>query len=134
MKEIIRMQQLAGLITEDQAKKMMAVLNESEDLLSLIQDYISADYTADQGYGTFTDDETGEEVSIVDNAEKRKEEIEAEITRMKGPKYFELVEKYAQLSTYENEYASSDDMEEIAADKEEIARKLGFTVDQIDNI
>jgi len=30
MKEIIRMNQLAGLITEGQAKKMMAVLNETD--------------------------------------------------------------------------------------------------------
>ena len=29
MKDIIRMQQLAGIITEDQAKKMMQVLNEN---------------------------------------------------------------------------------------------------------
>ena len=125
--EFRRMQKLAGLINESQ-------LNEAEDLLSLIQSYKDFNYTADQGYGTFTDDETGEEVSIVDNAEKRKEEIKAEITRMKGSEYFELVDRYAGLDTYESEYAGSDDMEEIAADKEEIARKLGFTVDQIDNI
>ena len=31
MKEIIRMNQLAGIITEGQAKKMMAILNEAED-------------------------------------------------------------------------------------------------------
>ena len=31
MKDIIRMNQLAGIITEGQAKKMMAVLNEAED-------------------------------------------------------------------------------------------------------
>ena len=30
MKELIRMNQLAGLITEDQARKMMAVLNENQ--------------------------------------------------------------------------------------------------------
>ena len=134
MKDLIRMQQLAGIITEGQARKMMVILNESKNLLSLIQDYKDFNYTADQGYGTFIDDETGEEVDIVDNAEKRKEEIKAEITRMKGPEYFELVDRYAELDTYESEYASSDDMEEIAADKEEIARQLGFTVDQISNI
>ena len=48
--------------------------------------------------------------------------------------YFKLVEKYAQLSTYENEYAGPDDMEELTTDKEETANKLGFTVDQLDNI
>ena len=31
MKEIIRMNQLAGIITEGQARKMMAVLNEIEN-------------------------------------------------------------------------------------------------------
>ena len=31
MKDLIRMNQLAGLITENQAQKMMAVLNEAED-------------------------------------------------------------------------------------------------------
>ena len=31
MKDIIRMNQLAGIITEGQAKKMMAILNEAED-------------------------------------------------------------------------------------------------------
>jgi endo-alpha-1,4-polygalactosaminidase (GH114 family) len=32
MKDIIRMNQLAGLITENQARKMMAVLNEKEQV------------------------------------------------------------------------------------------------------
>jgi hypothetical protein len=31
MKDIIRMNQLAGIITEGQAKKMMAILNESKE-------------------------------------------------------------------------------------------------------
>jgi dUTPase len=31
MKDIIRMNQLAGIITEDQAKKMIATLNESNN-------------------------------------------------------------------------------------------------------
>ena len=33
MKDIIRMNQLAGLITEGQARKMMEILNEAEDTL-----------------------------------------------------------------------------------------------------
>ena len=32
MKDIIRMNQLAGIITESQAKKMMAILNEEQDI------------------------------------------------------------------------------------------------------
>jgi hypothetical protein len=124
------MQKLAGLITENQMNKS---LNESENLLSLIKDYIDYHYTADQGYGTFTDDETGEEVDIMDNAEKEKEQIKAKITQMKGPEYFELVDKYAGLNTYESEYAGPDDMEELTANKEETASKLGFTVDQLED-
>jgi hypothetical protein len=127
-KEFLKMQKLAGLITENQMNKS---LNESENLLSLIKDYIDYYYTADQGYGTFTDDETGEEVDIMDNAEKEKEQIKAKITQMKGPEYFELVDKYAGLNTYESEYAGPDDMEELTANKEETASKLGFTVDQL---
>jgi len=127
-KEFLKMQKLAGLITENQMNKS---LNESENLLSLIKDYIDYHYTADQGYGTFTDDETGEEVDIMDNAEKEKEQIKVKITQMKGPEYFELVDKYAGLNTYESEYAGPDDMEELTANKEETASKLGFTVDQL---
>ena len=127
-KEFLKMQKMAGIITENQMNKS---LNESENLLSLIKDYIDYHYTADQGYGTFTDDETGEEVDIMDNAEKEKEQIKAKITQMKGPEYFELVDKYAGLNTYESEYAGPDDMEELTANKEETASKLGFTVDQL---
>jgi len=122
--EAKRMQQLAGIINESQ-------LNEAEDLLSLIQSYVSYNYTADQGYGTFTDDETGEEIDVVDNAEKRKKQIEAEITRMKGPKYFELVDKYASLSTYDAEYAGPEESEEIQPKLKELAGQLGFTTDQL---
>jgi uncharacterized lipoprotein NlpE involved in copper resistance len=125
--EIRRMQQLAGLINESQ-------LNEAEDLLTLVKDYIDYDYTADQGYGTGIDNETGEEIDIVDNAEKEKQRIEKEITALKGREYFQLVQNYAELSTYESEYAGPDDMEQLIADKKETAQKLGFTIDQIDSI
>ena len=125
--EFRRMQKLAGLITESQ-------LNESENLLSLIRDYIDYHYTADQGYGTFTNDETGEEVDVMDNAEEKKEQIKAEIIKIKGLEYFKSVDKYAELSTYDEEYAGPDDTEKIAANKEEIASKLGFTLDQIRDI
>ena len=125
--EIRRMQQLAGIINESQ-------LNEAEDLLTLVKDYIDYDYTADQGYGTEIDDETGEEIDIVDNAEKEKQRIEKEITALKGREYFQLVQNYAELSTYESEYAGLDDMEQLIADKEETSQKLGFTVDQLDSM
>ena len=43
MKDIIRMNQLAGLITEGQARKMMRVLNENEeenDIISFLETHI----------------------------------------------------------------------------------------------
>ena len=50
MKEIIRMNQLAGIITEGQARKMMVILNEevgylSQDIDDLIQKGLQADRT-----------------------------------------------------------------------------------------
>lgn len=50
MKDIIRMNQLAGLITEGQARKMMEILNEevgylSQDIDDLIQKGLQADRT-----------------------------------------------------------------------------------------
>lgn len=38
MKDIIRMNQLAGIITEGQAKKMMQILNEDNNQPNFIQD------------------------------------------------------------------------------------------------
>ena len=43
MKDIIRMNQLAGIITEGQARKMMAVLNEEETTMispSIVTRYV----------------------------------------------------------------------------------------------
>ena len=69
--EFHRMQVLAGLINENQ-------LNEPENLLSMIEDYVSANYTSDQGYGE----------GVVEEAEADMERIEAEVTKMKGAEYF----------------------------------------------
>lgn len=118
LNEIKRMQQLAGLIKESQ-------LNEAEDLLSMIQDYISSHYTADQGYGD--DDE-------VENAEADMEMIKAKITKIKGPDYFEAVEDFASLMTYDAEYAGPEESDEIQPQLEELAQKLGYTVDQLKGI
>jgi hypothetical protein len=136
------MQKLAGLITENEYKEKIKEVEEvealfeeeTEDLLSLIQSYVSYDYTEDQGYGTFTDEETGEEVDVVDNAREEKERIKVEITRMKGSKYFSSVEKIASLLTYDAEYANAKESEEIQPQLEELAAKLGFTLDQIQSI
>ena len=50
MKEIIRMNQLAGIITEGQAKKMMAVLNEADRYYGDMEDglYIAIDREPDK--------------------------------------------------------------------------------------
>jgi len=125
--EIKRMQQLAGIITESK-------LNEAENLLSLIKSYVSYDYTADQGYGTFTDDETGEEVDVVDNAEEQMKEIKIKIIAQKGEQYFELVKKFASLSTYDAEQADQEESKEIQPKLKELSGKLGFTMDQLRNI
>lgn len=117
LNEIKRMQQLAGIISESQ-------LNEAEDLLSMIQDYVSSHYTADQGYGD------GE----VENAEADMEMIKAKITKIKGPDYFEAVEAFAELATYDEEYAGPEESDEIQPQLEELAQKLGYTVDQLKGI
>jgi hypothetical protein len=105
-------------------KVMVDDLNKiSKDLLSLIQSYVSYDYTADQGYGT-----------EIDNAEKQMEKIKSEIIAQKGEQYFELVKEFANLSTYDTEYAGPEDSDKIQPKLEELSGKLGFTMDQLRNI
>ena len=40
MKEIIRMNQLAGIITEGQARKMMNILNEADSDIETLKDFL----------------------------------------------------------------------------------------------
>jgi hypothetical protein len=115
--EIKRMQQLAGIINESQ-------LNEAEDLLSMLQDYISSHYTADQGYGE----------GVVEKAEADMEMIEAKITEIKGASYFEDLKEFAELVTYDAEYADSEESAKIQPQLEKLAQKLGYTVDQLREI
>jgi hypothetical protein len=112
--EFKRMQLLAGLINENQ-------LNEAEDLLSMIQDYVSAHYTSDQGYGE----------GVVEKAEADMEKIKTEVTKMKGAEYFKNLETFAGLVTYDDEYAGREESDEIQPQLEELAQKLGFTIDQL---
>ena len=93
---------------------------EHTDLLSMLQDYISADYTADQGWG-----------EDAEQAEEDKKRIEAEVTRMKGAEYFKALKKFANLVTYDNEYAGAEESAEIQPLLVELAEKLGYTVDQL---
>ena len=115
--EFKRMRKLAGLINENQ-------LNEAEDLLSMLRDYISADYTADQA------------TSMEDSkkAEEDKKRIEAEITKLKGKSYFDALDFFASQNTYDQEYAGAEESDEIQPQLEELAKKLGFTVDQLKGI
>ena len=112
--EFHRMQVLAGLINENQ-------LNESENLLSMIEDYVSAHYTSDQGY------DDGE----VEEAEANMKRIKKEVIKDKGAEYFKNLETFAGLVTYDNEYANQEASDEIQPQLEELAQKLGFTLDQL---
>ena len=58
MKDIIRMNQLAGIITEGQAKKMIQVLNEEEDLFTYSN--------TGQGSGSDSRTQKGTSISIDD--------------------------------------------------------------------
>jgi len=91
---------------------------ESEDLLTLVQAYISNDYSLDQGYG-----------NSYDKAEQEQPILKSKITQLKGEEYFSKVEEIANLITIEAEY-SGEDIPEI----EQLATELGFTVDQVKDI
>lgn len=122
--EFIRMQKLAGILNE-----------AKEGILDLIKQYVSFHYTADQGYGEVEGDDIdpitkkGKPVDMVDYAESKLKELETEITNIKGAEYFVSVEELASLITYEYEYAGPDD--DSLPEQEELASKLGFTLDQI---
>lgn len=109
---------LKDLIREEVRK----VINEvgRNDLLSMLRDYISADYTADQGWG---DD--------ANTAEEDKKRIEAEITKLKGKSYFDALDFFASQNTYDQEYAGAKESAEIQVMLQKYAKKLGFTVEQL---
>jgi len=114
-------QELRQIIKEEISKAVNEINNK--DLLSMLQDYISADYTADQGY------DDGE----VEKAKKDKKRIEAEITKLKGKQYFEDLDYFASQTTYDNEYAGPEESAEIQPQLEKYAKKLGFTVADLHN-
>jgi hypothetical protein len=47
MKDIIRMNQLAGILTEGQARKMIQVLNENKEIKDVFVEYPSGDYSGE---------------------------------------------------------------------------------------
>jgi hypothetical protein len=110
LNEIKRMQQLAGLINENQINE------EDSTILDLINDYKSNAYTLDQGYG-FDNDEM----------EVEQENIKQQIVDLKGEQYFEMVDDLANLTVYLNEYAGPDESKETRIQIKTITDKMGLT-------
>jgi len=99
--------------TEDQE-------GQGDNLLKLVQDYISNDFTLDQGYG-----------DAVGKAEEEQPMLRDQIIQLKGKDYFSKVEKAANLLTYEAEYVTADESEELEQQIQDIASELGFTKDEL---
>ena len=84
MKSIIRMNQLAGLITESQATKMLKILNEDSrsSILDYIEEYIGADENEFKNDSEDYSDEDGNvEFTIPFDEITRKPSSDAEIIR-----------------------------------------------------
>lgn len=79
------------------------------------------DYTAGQG----------EESKM---AEIENSAIEEEITKIKGGDYFQILERFADLNGYRQEYAGPDEADEVDEDLKTLANKLGFTVEELNGI
>lgn len=93
---------------------------QGDDLLTLVQDYISNDFTLDQGYG-----------DAVGKAEEEQPMLRDKIVQLKGEDYFSKVEKVANLLTYEAEYVTADESEELEQKIQDVAEELGFTKDEL---
>jgi hypothetical protein len=124
MKDIIRMNQLAGIITEGQARKMMEILNENPQspMLDYIEAYIGADeaefkdpekskyYSDGEGNIEFTipfeedNKRPSEDVQILKNIFNQNgiKIIRNTIDRDGGYKYTLLKVKYQDLLDYVN--------------------------------
>jgi hypothetical protein len=111
-----RWMKLAGIINEGEFKQ----LNENDDLLPLLQRYVGASYDADQGWG-----------EDADIAEKDIETIEDTVTKLKGEKYFDILDRFAGLVVYDNEYAGEEESMEISGHLDDLARQLGYTSNQL---
>jgi len=107
-------------LIREEVRKVIKEVND-KDLLAMLQDYISADYTADQGYGD----------GVVEEAEEDMKRIEAEVTKLKGKPYFEALKEFASLTTYDSEYAGAEESTEIKPKLEKYAKMLGFTVTEL---
>ena len=118
--QFIRMQKLAGIITENQITE-----DQSDSLLTLVKDYKDYIYAADQGYGIVNVD--GKEMKQTKYAALQLEKIKPEIIKLKGEQYFEDVHDFANLSTVAEEYSGEDLTDEL----EEAALKLGFSLEDL---
>jgi hypothetical protein len=99
--------------------------NQSDSLLTLVQDYAGYTYTADQGYGTVNVD--GKEMNQTKYAALQLEKIKPEIIKLKGEQYFEDVEEFASLFTVAEEYSGENLTDELEA----AANKLGFSLEDL---
>jgi len=113
--EIKRMQQLAGIINENQINE------EDSNILDLINDYKGNAYALDQGYGF-----------NVDEMEAEQESIKQQIIDLKGEQYFELVNDIADLTVYLDEYAGPDESKEIEGNIKVITNKMGLTPNDLE--
>jgi hypothetical protein len=113
LNEVKKLQKLAGLLKESQ-------LNESQELLGLINKYIRNAYTLDQGYDYDADELIAEQ-----------ESIKSQIETSKGEAYFKMLDDFANTYIYNNEYASPKESPELQAKIEDLAMQLGFTIDQL---
>jgi len=114
LNEVKRWQKLAGILNESQ-------LNEAQDLLGLMRDYISNVATIDQG---------GSDIDR-DGVEAEQESIKSEIVKAKGEAYFEILDDFAQASIYSDEYAGPEEAPEVEAKMQELANELGFSVNEL---
>jgi len=84
MKDIIRMNQLAGIITEGQAKKMMEVLNENNEFSNLLDD-------SDDEFSNLLDDSDDEFSNLLDDLDEDLKEYNGdEITYEDDPDSMEI--------------------------------------------
>jgi hypothetical protein len=118
-KELLRMSFLAGLITEGEYKQELK--EETNNLLEMLQDYIRAHYTVEEGWG--------DGVSI---AKADMERIKEEIIKIKGEKYFDDLDTFADTNTYNEESGGSNP--QILKTLEEYSQKLGFTIRQLNGL
>ena len=109
--EFLRMQKLAG-ITQ---------LHENTNLLQLLQNYISAEYDANEGFD-------------IENSQNIMKQIESEVTKLKGVQYFNYLKKFSNLNMDIENSTSDSETSDIKSKLESISQKLGFTVDQLRGI